>query len=113
MLMLSVHHHDPCDRPGLLVYNHWCVNTHWSVQAVKGLCCTLQLAIAFHCDPVARQHLAFCHPDCHQKAKQAAFVLLVSPFMLFLSPFVLVVSPFVLLLSPVVLLLTPFHKQVC
>ena len=86
MLMLPVHHHDPCDRLVLLG------NSHGHAQAVKRLWFILQLAIAFHSDPVARHHLTFYHTDCHQKAKHIAFVLF---------------------LSPVVLILTPTHKMVC
>lgn len=139
MLILSVHHHTSCNKPGLLVNNHWPVNMHWCIQAVKGLCYIFfSFAVAFHSDLVARHHLTFCHTDSHQEAKHVAFVLRLSPFMLFPSPFVLLLLPFVLLLSLYkeikksnyfaldlqkkietksklifLLLLSPFHKLVC
>ena len=39
MLILSLHHHIPSDRPGLLV------NSIWRFQATKGLCYTLSLLL--------------------------------------------------------------------
>ncbi len=74
---------------------------------------TLQLAVALHSDPVARQHLTCYHTDCHKKAWHDAFVLLLSPIVLFPSLSVLLLLPFALLLSRFLLLLSPFHKLVC